>query len=45
MDSVKKALASAVRDAAAEFSELKARQALDDLNKEIERGNIPIVKE
>ncbi len=44
MDTVKKALSSAVRDAAAEFSELKAKQAFDDLNKEIDRGNIPIVK-
>jgi len=44
MDSVKKALASAVRDAAAEYSELKARQAFDDLNKEIDKGNIPIIQ-
>ena len=44
MDTVKKALASAVRDAAAEFSELKAKEAFDDLNSEIDRGNIPIVK-
>jgi len=43
-DSVKKALSSAVRDAAAEYSEIKARQAFEDLNKEIDRGNIPIIK-
>ena len=45
MDTVKKALASAVRDAAAEYSELKAKQAFDELNKEIDKGNMPIVKE
>lgn len=45
MDSVKNALRSAVEDAAAEYSELKARQALDDLNEEIEQGRIPIVRQ
>jgi len=45
MNSVRNALLSAVRDAAAEYSELKAKQAFEDLNGEINRGNIPIVKE
>ncbi len=45
MDSVKNALLSAVRDAAAEYSELKAKQAFEDLNNEINRGNIPVIKE
>lgn len=45
MDSVKNALLTAVRNAAAEYSELKAKQAFEDLNKEINRGNIPIIKE
>ena len=45
MDSVKNALLSAVRNAAAEYSELKAKQAFEDLNAEINRGNIPIVKD
>ena len=44
MDSVKNALLSAVRDAAAEYSEMKARQAFDDLSKEIDKGNMPIVR-
>ncbi len=44
MDSVKNALLSAVRDAAAEYSELKARQAFEDLNKEIDKGNFPIIR-
>ena len=45
MDTMKNALLSAVRDAAAEYSELKAKQAFDDLNAEINKGNIPIVKQ
>ena len=45
MDSVKNALLSAVRNAAAEYSERKAKQAFEDLNNEIDKGNIPIVKE
>ena len=45
MESMKNALLSAVRDAAAEYSEKKARQAFDDLEKEIDKGNIPIIKE
>ena len=44
MDSVKKSLLSAIRDAAAEFSEQKARQALEDLENEVNKGNIPVVK-
>ena len=39
-DSVNNALLNAVKDAAAEFSELKARQAFDDLNNEIKGGNM-----
>ncbi|MFC1511778.1 LPP20 family lipoprotein [Candidatus Latescibacterota bacterium] len=45
MDSVRNALLSAVRDAAAEFSELKARQSFDDLSREIEQGQIPIIRQ
>ncbi len=44
MDSVKNALLSAVRDAATEYSELKANQVFEDLNKEIKNGNIPVIK-
>jgi hypothetical protein len=36
MDTMKNALLSAVRDAAAEYSELKARKAFDDLDKAIQ---------
>ena len=43
-ESMKNALLSQVRDAAAEFSELKARRALEDLEQEINKGNIPIVR-
>ena len=39
-DSVNNALLNAVRDAAAEFAELKARRAFDDLNNEIKSGNM-----
>ena len=39
-DSINNALLNAVRDAAAEFSELKARRAFDDLNNEIKGGNM-----
>ncbi len=45
MDSMKNALLSAVRDAAAQFSEEKAKEAFKDLEKEIDKGNIPIIKE
>jgi hypothetical protein len=45
VDSVKNALLSAVRDAAAQYSEMKARQSFEDLNKEIEKGQIPIVRQ
>lgn len=45
MDTMKNALLSAVTDAAAEFSELKAKQAFNDLSAEINKGNIPIIKE
>jgi hypothetical protein len=44
MDSIKKALLNAARDAAAEYSELKARNALNDLEKEIRSKDIPIIK-
>ena len=44
-ETMKNALLSAVRDAAAEYSELKARQAFGDLEKEVNKGNIPIIKE
>jgi len=44
-DSVKNSLLSAVRDAAAQMAEQKAKQAFDELGKEIEKGReIPIVK-
>lgn len=39
-DSVNNALLNAVKDAAAEFSELKARRAFDDLNNEIKSGSL-----
>ena len=45
MDSVRSALLSAVHDAAAEYSELKARQSFNDLTREIEKGQIPIVRQ
>ena len=45
MDSMKNSLLSAVRDAAAEYSELKAKKAFDDLEKEINKKEIPIIKE
>jgi len=44
MDSMKNALLSAARDAAAEYSELKAKKAFDDLEKEINNKEIPIIK-
>jgi len=45
MDSVRNSLLSAVRDAAAQMSEQKAKQAFQELEKEIQRGKeIPIVK-
>jgi len=44
MDSVKKSLMSAIQDAAAQFSEQKARQAFKDLEGEVQKGNIPILK-
>ena len=44
-DSMKNALLSQVRDAAAQMAEQKAKQAFQDLEKEINRGKIPIVKE
>lgn len=44
MDSVKNSLLSAIKDAAAEFSEAKAKQSFDDLSKEVQNGNIPITK-
>jgi len=39
MDSIKKAIGTASRDAAAEFSELKAKSALEDLDKAINQMN------
>ncbi|MCE5252015.1 hypothetical protein LLG96_17565 [bacterium] len=39
-DSINQALLNAVRDAAAEYTELKAQKAFDDLNNEIKSGNI-----
>jgi hypothetical protein len=43
MDTMKNALLNSARDAAAEYSELKAKSAFDALDKEINKGNIPIV--
>ncbi len=37
MDSIKKSIGAASRDAAAEYSELKAKSALDDLDKAIDK--------
>ena len=46
MDTMKNALLSAVRDAAADYSEVKARQALQDLEKEISsKPSIPIIEQ
>ena len=39
MDSIKNALSTAARNAAAEYSELKARNALQDLDKAIQQLN------
>jgi hypothetical protein len=39
-DSINQALLNAVKDAAAEYSELKARKAFDDLNNEIKGGKL-----
>jgi hypothetical protein len=39
-DTMKSALLTATRDAAAEYSELKAKSALDALEKEINKGNM-----
>ena len=44
-DSMKKALLSQVRDAAARMAEQKAKDAFKDLEKEINNKNIPIIKE
>ncbi|MFA6471796.1 MAG: LPP20 family lipoprotein [Candidatus Latescibacterota bacterium] len=44
MDSMKNSLLTAVRDAAAEYSELKAKKVFDDLEKEINNKEIPIIK-
>lgn len=45
MESVRNSLLSAVRDAAAQMAEQKAKQAFQDLEKEIQGGKeIPIVK-
>ena len=38
-DSINNALLSAARDAAAEYSELKAKEAFDALEKEVKKGN------
>lgn len=43
MDTMKNALLNSARDAAAEYSELKAKSAFDALEKEINKGEIPIV--
>jgi hypothetical protein len=45
VESVRNALLSAMQNAAAEFSEMKAEQALEDLNEEIEKGRIPIIRQ
>jgi hypothetical protein len=42
-DSMKNALLNASRDAAAQFAELKAKSAFDALEKEINKGEVPIV--
>lgn len=45
MDSIRNSLLSAVRDAAAQMAEQKAKQAFQDLEKELQGGKeIPIVK-
>jgi hypothetical protein len=44
-DSMKNALLSQVRDAAAQMAEQKAKQAFQDLEKEINSRKIPIVRE
>ncbi len=42
-DSMKNALLNAAKDTAAQFAELKAQKAFDALEKEISKGEIPIV--
>ena len=42
-DSLKSALLNASRDAAAQFAELKAQKAFDALEKEINKGEVPVV--
>ncbi len=44
MDSVKNALSSAVQNAAADYSELKARQSFEELNKEIQNQQIQVIR-
>jgi hypothetical protein len=45
MDSMKQALLNAVRDTAAQLAEEKAKSAFKDLESEVSKGNIPIVKQ
>lgn len=45
MDSVKNSLLNAVRDAAAQLAEQKAKDAFKDLENEVNKGNIPVVKQ
>lgn len=41
-DSIKKALLTAAKDAAADYAELKAQKAFDALEAEINKGNVPV---
>ncbi len=41
-DSIRNALLTAARDAAAQYAELKAQKAFDALEKEIGKGNVPV---
>lgn len=42
-DSIKNALLSAAKDAAAQYAELKAQKAFDALETEINKGSVPVV--
>jgi len=44
MDTMQNALLNAVRDSAAQVSEAKAKEAFKDLETEVSKGNIPVVK-